>query len=225
MSLLSPDVTHLVGQYGYGAVALAIGIESVGIPFPGEATLLAAAIYAGTTHQLSIVWVVAAAAAGAIIGDNIGFWIGREFGYPFLLRYGSYVRLSESRLKLGQYLFLRHGGKVVFFGRFVALLRALAALLAGANQMTWTRFLIFNAAGGIVWAAAVGDAAYYLGEQAQRVLGPAGITLLVLTAVLMVVGFFVLRHHETQLEEEAERIIPGPLDLASIVERRNRNSS
>ncbi len=211
MSLLSPDVTHLIGQYGYGAVALAIGIESVGIPFPGETTLLAAAVYAGTTHRLSIAWVIVAAAAGAVIGDNIGFWIGREFGYPILLRYGRYVRISERRIKLGQYLFLKHGGKVVFFGRFVAVLRALAAFLAGANRMTWRRFLIFNAAGGIIWTVAYGTGAYYLGEQVQRVLGPVGIGMLAVAAVLMIGGFFVLRHHERQLEEKASRAIPDPL--------------
>ncbi len=211
MSLLSPDVMQLIGQYGYGAVALAVGIESVGVPFPGETTLLAAAIYAGTTHRLSIAGVIAAAALGAIIGDNIGFWLGREFGYRFLLRYGRYVRVTEPRIKLGQYLFLRHGGKVVFFGRFVAVLRALAAFLAGANRMTWSRFLAFNAAGGIVWAALYGAGAYYLGKQVHHVLGPVGIGLLVVTAVLMIAGFFILRHHEKQLEERAERALPGPL--------------
>ena len=156
MSLLSPDVTQMIGQYGYGAVALAVGIESIGIPFPGETMLIAAAVYAGSTHQLSVTLVVVAAAAGAIMGDNIGFWIGREFGFRFLLRYGRYVRVTEPRIKLGQYLFLRHGGKVVFFGRFVAVLRALAAVLAGTNRMSWLRFLAFNAAGGIAWATIYG---------------------------------------------------------------------
>ncbi len=170
MSLLSPDVTQMIGQYGYGAVALAVGIESIGIPFPGETMLIAAAVYAGSTHQLSVTLVVVAAAAGAIMGDNIGFWIGREFGFRFLLRYGRYVRVTEPRIKLGQYLFLRHGGKVVFFGRFVAVLRALAAALAGTNRMSWLRFLAFNAAGGIAWATIYGFGAYLLGQQITLVL-------------------------------------------------------
>jgi len=208
---MSPNVMHLIGQYGYGAVALAVGIESVGIPFPGETTLLAAAIYAGTTHHLSIAGVIAAAAIGAIVGDNLGFWIGRELGYGVLLRYGRYLRLTAPRIKLGQYLFLRHGGKVVFFGRFVAVLRALAAFLAGANRMTWLRFVTFNAAGGVVWAAAYGAGAYLLGEQVHRVLGPVGMGLLVVTLVLMVAGFVFLRRHENRLEAEAERALPGPL--------------
>ncbi len=211
MSLLSPDVIHLISQYGYGAVMLAVGIESIGIPFPGETTLLAAAIYAGNTHRLNIFLVVGAAAVGAIIGDNVGFLIGREFGYRFLLRYGRYVRITGARIKLGQYMFLRHGGKVVFFGRFVAILRALAAILAGSNRMTWPRFLIFNATGGIIWAAIYGFGAYYLGEQVHRVLGPVGIGLFVVAAVLAVGGYLFLRRHEKQLEERAERALPGPL--------------
>lgn len=210
-SLLSPDVVHLISQYGYGAVALAVGIESIGIPFPGETTLLAAAIYAGNTHRLNIFVVVAAAAVGAVVGDNIGFGIGREFGYRFLLRYGRYVRVTGPRIKLGQYLFLRHGGKVVFFGRFVAVLRAVAAILAGANQMTWPRFLFFNATGGIIWASVYGLGAYYFGEQVHRVLGPVGIGLLVVAVIGVVGGFLFLRLHEKQLEEEAERTLPGPI--------------
>jgi len=211
MSLLSPDVMHLIRQYGYGAVALAVGIESIGIPFPGETTLMAAAIYAGGTHRLSIALIVGAAAVGAIIGDNVGFWIGREFGYRFLLRYGRYVRITTPRIKLGQYLFLRHGGKVVFFGRFIAVLRALAALLAGANRMTWPRFLVFNAAGGIIWASVYGLGSYYLGQQLHHVLGPVGIGLLAVAAVLVVGGFVFLRRHEKRLEETAERALPGSL--------------
>lgn len=211
MSLLSPDVTQMIGQYGYGAVALAVGIESIGIPFPGETMLIAAAVYAGSTHQLSVTLVVAAAAAGAIMGDNIGFWIGREFGFRFLLRYGRYVRVTEPRIKLGQYLFLRHGGKVVFFGRFVAVLRALAAVLAGTNRMSWLRFLAFNAAGGIAWATIYGVGAYLLGQQISRVLGPVGMALLAAAVVLLIVGFIFLRKHEARLKAEAERALPGPL--------------
>ncbi len=123
MTPLSPSEVHAVGSYGYGAVAIAVGIESIGVPFPGETTLIAAAIYAGTTHHLSIILVVAAAAFGAILGDNVGFWLGRQFGFPLLLRFGPAIRITPRRIKLGQYLFLRYGGAVVFFGRFVAVLR------------------------------------------------------------------------------------------------------
>ena len=143
--IATSDLMHLLATYGYWAVLVFVAIESTGIPFPGETMLLVAAIYAGTTHQLSLPLVIAAAATGAILGDNLGFWIGREGGYRLLRRYGRSIRLEERRLKLGQYLFMRHGGKVVFFGRFVAVLRAWAAFLAGTNRMRWPRFLFFNA--------------------------------------------------------------------------------
>ena len=146
------DLQHFLATYGYWAVFFFVAIESIGIPFPGETMLLVAAIDAGTTHQLSIVLVIAAATCGAIVGDNIGFWVGREGGYRVLRRYGRYIGFDERKLKVGIYLFRKHGGKVVFFGRFVAVLRAWAAFLAGVNRMPWSRFLLFNALGGIVWA-------------------------------------------------------------------------
>ncbi|HJS86407.1 MAG TPA: DedA family protein [Acetobacteraceae bacterium] len=203
----------LLAHAGYGAVMLAVGIESMGIPFPGETTLIAAAAYAGSTHKLNIGFVVAAAAAGAIIGDNIGFWIGREIGLRLLLRYGKYIRMTERRIKLGQYLFQRYGGTVVFFGRFIAVLRALAAFLAGTNRMTWPRFLIFNAAGGIVWSSVYGFGAYALGTQIHRLAGPVGAGFGVVALFLIVAGFIFLRRHEHQLEDEAERALPGPIDV------------
>jgi membrane protein DedA with SNARE-associated domain len=113
----------------------------MGVPVPGETALVAAALYAGKTQVLNIWVLIAFASAGAILGDNIGYWIGREIGFRLLLRYGSYIGLTESRIKLGEYLFQRHGGKIVFFGRFIAFLRSLAALMAGLNQMSWPRFL------------------------------------------------------------------------------------
>lgn len=201
----------LLAHAGYGAVMLAVGIESMGIPFPGETTLIAAAAYAGSTHKLNIVFVVAAAAAGAIIGDNIGFWIGREIGLRLLLRYGKYIRMTERRIKLGQYLFQRYGGAVVFFGRFVAVLRAIAAFLAGTNRMTWPRFLVFNAAGGIVWSGVYGFGAYALGTQIHRLAGPVGAALGAIALVLIVCGLVFLRRHEHHLEDEAERALPGPI--------------
>src|SRR5437667_11723310 len=205
------NLAHFLTTYGYWAVLVFVGIESIGIPFPGETMLLVAAIYAGRTHHLSIPLVIVAAAAGAIIGDNIGFWIGREGGYRLLRRYGRYIRLEERRLKLGQYLFLKYGGKVVFFGRFVAVLRAFDAFLAGTNRMPWPRFLLFNATVGIVWATLYGLGGYFLGDNIHRLTGTVGTIALVL-AVLVIIAFLVfLRRNEHRLEEEAERALPGPL--------------
>lgn len=208
---LPHGAAHAIAKFGYGAVGFAVGIESVGIPFPGETTLIAASLYAGSTHELSIVLIVVVAAAGAIIGDNVGFLIGRLVGFGLLVRYGRYIRMTPPRIKLGQYLFLRHGGKVVFFGRFAALLRTLSAFLAGANCMGWPRFLVFNAAGGIVWAAVYGFGAYYLGEAINGLIGPIGIVLGVVAVIAVVATGVFVRRNEKRLEADAERALPGPI--------------
>src|SRR5205823_571957 len=203
---------HYLATYGYLAVFIFVAIESAGIPFPGETMLLIAAIDAGRTHQLSIVLVIVAAASGAIIGDNIGFFVGREGGYRVLRRYGRYIGFNERRLKVGIYMFRRHGGKVVFFGRFVAVLRAWAAFLAGVNRMKWSHFLLFNALGGIVWATLYGLGGYLLGKNIDRFTGPLGTITIVLAVLITLVFLVVVRRNEHRLEEEAERALPGPLD-------------
>jgi membrane protein DedA with SNARE-associated domain len=210
--LATTDLARLLTTYGYWAVLFFVGIESIGIPFPGETMLLVAAIYAGRTHHLLLPLVIVAAATGAILGDNIGFWIGREGGYRLLRRYGRYLRLEERKLKLGQYLFLKHGGKVVFFGRFVAVLRALAAFLAGINRMRWPRFLLFNALGGITWATLYGMAGYLLGNNVHRFRGTIGTITLVLAGLIIIAFLIFVRRNEQRLEEEAERALPGPLE-------------
>lgn len=206
------DLNSLLSTYGYWAVLLFVAIESTGIPFPGETMLLVAAIYAGTTHHLAIPFVIAAAAAGAILGDNAGFWVGREGGYRLLRRYGHVIRLDERKLKLGQYLFMKHGGKVVFFGRFVAVLRAWAAFLAGTNRMIWPRFLVFNAAGGIVWATMYGIAGYALGNNVHKLEGPVGYVTIALAAIILIGFAIFLKRNEKRLEEEADKALPGSID-------------
>jgi membrane protein DedA with SNARE-associated domain len=209
--MVTDTLNHLIAVHGYWLVGTVVGLESMGIPAPGETVLVTAAIYAGTTHGLHIGLVVASAAAGAIAGDNAGFLVGRRFGPALLLRYGQLVRLNTRRLKLGLYLFNRHGGKVVFFGRFIAVLRALAAPLAGLTGMDWKRFLFFNATGGVVWAAAYGFAAYTFGEHVRRLTGPATIVALVGGAAILVGVLRFVRHHENELADKAERALPGPL--------------
>src|SRR5260370_29323535 len=192
------ELSQLISAYGYWAVMLFVGVESIGIPVPGKTMLLAAAIYAGTTHNLDIALVIAAASAGAVLGDNIGFWIGRAFGYELLLRYGRYIHLDQTKMKLGMYMFLKHGGKVVFFGRFVAVLRAFAALLAGINQMEWRRFLAFNLAGGVVWATILGLLGYTLGKGARPLLGTAGIAILGVPRLLPIAGLIATAPNPTR---------------------------
>jgi membrane protein DedA with SNARE-associated domain len=214
--LATSELTHLLTAYGYWAVLLFVAIESMGIPFPGETMLLVAAIYAGTTHRLSLPLVIVAAASGAILGDNLGYWIGREGGSRLLRRYGCSIRLDERKLKLGQYLFRKHGGKVVFFGRFIAVLRTWAAFLAGVNRMPWASFLLFNALGGIIWATLYGLGGYILGENIHRLTGPIGLSMMVLGLLTTITSLVYVRRNEQRLEEEAEHAFPGPLDEESI---------
>lgn len=212
IQLLFHNLTQLLAAYGYWAVIAVVAVESMGVPLPGEATLLTAAIYAGATHRLSVLLVVAAAACGAIVGDNVGYLLGRLGGYRLLRRYGRYIRLDERRLKLGQYLFMRYGGPVVFFGRFVAVLRIWAAFLAGSNRMPWGRFLAFNALGGIVWATLYGFGAYALGQRIHQISGPVGIGAVAIGLAAVIAGWLYLRRHEQRLLVEAEHALPGPLD-------------
>lgn len=208
---IAGDLTHLIENFGYVVVAGVVALEGMGIPLPGETALVVAAVYAERTHHLNVGLVIAAAGAGAIAGDNIGFCIGREIGYRLVLRFGHYVGLNESRIKLGQYLFERHGGKLVFAARFVAALRTLAPLLAGLNRMAWRRFVVFDAGGGVLWATAVGTGAYLLGRGMEHVAKPAGIAIGVVAVLTIISGAMFLRRHEARLEADAERAIPGPL--------------
>lgn len=210
LDLVTADqVRHIITQYGYVAIFLLIAIESTGIPVPGETALLVASVYAGTTHHLSLWMIVLVASAGAIAGDNIGYVLGRYGGYRLLHRYGHYVRLDERRLRLGQHLFDQHGGKVVFFGRFVPILRIWAAFLAGAHRMPWQRFLAFNASGGIVWATIMGCLGYILGNKLLQMGGIISVVSAILA--LMVAGTIAvaMRRSEKRLQHQMDQPAPA----------------
>jgi membrane protein DedA with SNARE-associated domain len=196
----------LIAAYGYWVVAGTVGLEGMGLPLPGETALVLAAVYAGMTDELSIFYVVLAAAIGAIIGDNLGYWIGRGLGRRILRRYRRYLLLTESRLQLGQYLFVRHGGKVVFFARFFAVLRTLGAFLAGVNHMRWPRFIVFNGLGATAWATTFGVGAYILGDRIQKVLGPLGILSLALVVLLGAAAVITLRRREAAWRLAAQSV-------------------
>ena len=212
MDAVSPTWMHdLIQAYGLWVLFIVVTLESMGVPMPGETALVTTALYAGSTHQIDIISVVLVAAAGAIIGDNIGYLICRSIQLRLLVRYGRYIRLDQPRLKVGQYLFRRHGGKIVFFGRFVAFLRTFAAVLAGANRMPWPHFLLMNALGGLCWASIFGGGAYLFGEQITRVAGPVSFLLLVVAIGVVAAGIVFFRRHERELEQRAEAALPGPL--------------
>jgi membrane protein DedA with SNARE-associated domain len=206
-----PYIVSLVSNYGLWALAGLVALESVCIPVPAEAALIATAIFAGTTDIFNIWSVIAVATGSAIAGSTTGFWIGRKFGYPPLVKYGHCVRLTHARIKIGQYLVLRHGCSLVFAGRFLPVMRNVVGLVAGVNCMQWPRFMFANATGAVAWVMLYGLISYYLGEQSTKLAGPVlvstGILLLLLTVGL---AALVMRY-EKQLEASAMIALPGAL--------------
>jgi len=193
---------NALNMLGYPAVTVFIMIESSGIPFPGETMLLLASFYAATNHTLQIPIVIACAALGAILGDNVGYIVGRTGGRALALRFGKYIFLKPEHLDRAERFFARHGNKTVFFGRFISVLRAWAAFLAGVNSMPWRTFLIYNAAGGIIWATIYGLIGFYLGrifhdnfsqiQQFATTFGWIGAGIIV-AVVLVVIVFLLFR--------------------------------
>ena len=204
-------MTNLIQHYGYLAVLVIVALESLGIPLPGETALIAAAVYAGDTHRLNIGLVILVAVLGGVVGDAAGYAIGFWGGYRLLLRFGRYIRLTESRIKLARYLFARHGGIVVFFGRFVAVLRAYASFLAGTGRMPWWRFAVFTTLGRITWAGLWGIVAYLLGNEVNRLGRSLALAFVAAAVVVLAAGALVLRRQEHRLEAAAEDAFPGPL--------------
>src|SRR5215831_12272657 len=156
-------ITGLLDRWGYWIVFLGVMLENAGIPLPGETILLAAGFFASQGH-LSAEIVAAVAAVGAMLGDNLGYWIGRKLGRSLVIKYGKYVWLTEKRFSDMERFFQRHGAKTVAVARFITGFRVFTALFAGAAHMVWRRFLLFNAIGAVVWAAVITMVGYFFGQ-------------------------------------------------------------
>ena len=180
-------MTHFIEHYGLWFLFAIVCLESAGLWLPGETALITAAVLAAD-HHLSIEAVIVVAVAAAIVGDNIGYWIGRKAARPLLYRFGRVRRYAERVLPPAERFFARHGGKAVFLARFFGGLRVTGAWMAGITEMSWWRFLCWNAAGGIVWGVGVGLLAYYAGKAAADSLARYG----VYAAIGGVVGIVVL---------------------------------
>lgn len=195
------DLTHV----GYPVLFLLVMAESSGVPVPGETALIAAAVLA-SQGELEIAAVIPLAAAAAIVGDNIGYQIGRRGGRWILKRPGRFHRQRLQVLETGEPFFERHGSKAVFFGRFLLGLRVWASWLAGATHMRWRSFLVWNALGGVCWATGVGLIAYFLGHAAGNALQTFGVFGLV-AVVVVAAGFLIahLRHRRRQTGDKRGR--------------------
>jgi len=197
---------------GYPAIILFILFESAGIPLPGESIVLLAAFTAGVDGQLQLPWIIVCASAGAILGDNIGFYIGRTGGRRFVERFGRFFFLKMERLDKAAQFFDRHGPKTVFFGRFITLLRIWAAFLAGMNRMRWRTFLFYNALGGIVWALYISLLGFFAGrlfhdhfdkvELLVRTIGWTGLGICIALAIGAYIAFRIRRARRIRKTKE-----------------------
>jgi membrane protein DedA with SNARE-associated domain len=194
-------VTHFFTHHGLPLLFLVVMLESFGIPLPGETALIFFGVLA-SKGDYSIESVIATAAAAAIVGDNLGYWlIGRLGGRALLRRNRWLKRWADTVLPRVEGIMRRHGGKTVFFGRFVAILRFTAAWVAGLGRMRWWRFLFWNAAGGIVWATAVGLVAFYGGKTAADAIQRYGVFAAAGVVVLAVVAWAAVHFGKRRLEK------------------------
>jgi membrane protein DedA with SNARE-associated domain len=209
--MLMDTIGNLIETYGLIVVAVLVGLESICLPVPGETVLILAAIIAGTKHDLDIVAIVVTATAAAILGQTVGYLIGRQFGYRLLVRYGGYLRITEGRIKLGEYLFLRSGIAIVIVTRFVPVLRSIGGILAGANRMPWWLFLFANVVGALVWVSFIGYTVFLLGNLVERAGHSVAIVVGLFAVTVIALGINFVRKHEARLTAEAELALPGPL--------------
>ena len=193
-----PDwLIELFARYGYAVVFVGVFLENAGVPVPGETALLAGAALA-RVGRLSLPWVIVTAIGGAVLGDNLGFLIGRRGGRALVERYGATVGLTSARLGRFDRFFDRHGAKTVFIARFVTGLRVFGALLAGTSGLSWGRFFFYNASGAIAWATIFGGVGYVLAyswQTLERWIGRSGLVLLAAIAIAGVVAALRARRY------------------------------
>jgi membrane protein DedA with SNARE-associated domain len=194
------NVKHLIDVAGYPLLFVLVMSETSGVPVPGETALIAAAVLA-SQGRLQIELVIGLAAAAAIVGDNIGYLIGRKGGRWLLERPGFMHHQRLRVLEVGEPFFEKHGPKAVFFGRFLLGLRVWASWLAGATRMPWRSFLLWNALGGICWATVIGLIAYYLGRSAGNAIETFGLYGLAAVLVAIASTFFLHRRHRRRVRE------------------------
>lgn len=203
MSFTLAAIISVSSSWGYLLPAI-IGLESMGVPSPGETALVLAAVLA-SQGKLQIWLVILIGVISAIVGDNVGYLLGRRFGREVLEAPGPFHQRRKMLISAGDKFFKKHGGKAVLLARWVALVRVAAAWLAGINRMRFRHFFFWNALGGITWGVTFGLVGYYGGKSATKILGQVGIAGAILFGVMIVVGLIVLRRRERRAAEEAVR--------------------
>jgi membrane protein DedA with SNARE-associated domain len=199
-------VKSLLEQYGLVILFIGVAIESAGIPIPGETALITAAFLARPEYgTFSLAAVIVVGAAGAIVGDNVGYWLGRSGGRALLERWSVTKRQTARLLPPAERFFEKHGPKTIFIARFIAILRVTAAWIAGISRMHWATFLVWNAAGGIVWATAVSLIAYYAGKAVADAISRYGLYAVIVLIVVGGAAFLVLRYVNKRLERNLDR--------------------
>ncbi len=211
-AISTTSLESLLHHWGYWVVFGAMLLENAGLPLPGETVTLLGGYAAGSGH-LNVFGVMAAAAGGAILGDNLGYWVGRRAGWGLVLRVGHLLRRSPEQMESLRTSFLRHAGKSVLIGRFVAVLRVLAGPLAGAVHMPYRRFVLFNCLGAVLWAGTMVSLAWLGGRWIpfERMVGGVvqfGLGALVLVVVLLAIPSLISSFEERQLEDGAEENPP-----------------
>ena len=212
MELSSQVLVELLGRWGYGVIVAGMLLENAGLPLPGE-TLTLLGGYAAGSGQMSLLGVIAAAAGGAILGDNIGYWVGRRLGWDLMLRLGLWLRQSPEQMELLRQRFLRHASASVLLGRFVAVLRILAGPMAGAVGMPYGRFLVCNVSGALLWSISMVSLAWLGGRwiPMDRMISGVlqfGLGLLVLVALLAFLPKWISRWQAGVLERDIGSSLP-----------------
>jgi membrane protein DedA with SNARE-associated domain len=205
--MILPDFSTLVAHYGYDVVFAFLFLASAGVPLPAGELLVAAAIYGAHTHRLSIAVLTIGGIAMAIMGGAAGYGVGHSLGVAGLRRYGGAVGLGPARQRLGRYLFLAHGGKIVFFIRFIALVGPFGGVLAGVNRMPWGRFLAFNALGAAAWVGAMTTGGYLFGAYFALAGGPIGFVALALAIGVATAAVIYVHRQGATLQAKADALL------------------
>jgi membrane protein DedA with SNARE-associated domain len=204
-------VIQFISTYGVWVVAAFIALESIGLPLPAEAALMAAGFFAATTRGIDIWLLISAGILAAIAGEIVGFWIGRTFGYPALRKHGPRLGLTEGRIKIAQWLFAQYGGRFVFIARFLPVLRNIAAVLAGANAMPQRRFYLASWMAAAAWVVGYGLSAYVFGETFTSLATPvAGMLGVAAGAIVVALPTLLLRSEKRLLTRAERELVRAP---------------